>query len=129
MITTGRVNSLMSMRFQASVLNVSQECQLNGSASQVDLLIQERKEAQAAAKSDESTKRQKEADDNAYLSLMPLALPAPTPPTNDFAGLFLTSAASHCPSQAAEQPSHWIQPFDFLRVGRLCTLRNMLSRI
>ena len=53
---------------------------------QVDLLIQERKEAQAAAKSDESSKRQKEADDNAYLSLMPLALPAPTPPANDFAG-------------------------------------------
>lgn len=55
-------------------------------ASQVDLLINERKEAQAAAKSDESSKRQKEADDNAYLSLMPLALPAPTPPTSDFAG-------------------------------------------
>ena len=55
-------------------------------AKQVDLLIQERKEAQAAAKSDESSKRQKEADDNAYLSLMPLALPAPTPPANDFAG-------------------------------------------
>ena len=54
---------------------------------QVDLLITERKEAQQAAQSDESTKRQKEADNNAYLSLMPLALPAPPiGGTSDFSG-------------------------------------------
>ena len=56
-------------------------------ALQVDLLITERKEAQQAAQSDESTKRQKEADNNAYLSLMPLALPAPPMGgANDFSG-------------------------------------------
>lgn len=55
---------------------------------QVDLLITERKEAQQAAQSDESSKRQKEADNNAYLSLMPLALPAPPMGnTNDFSGI------------------------------------------
>ncbi len=54
---------------------------------QVDKLILERKEAQQAAQSDESTKRQKEADNNAYLSLMPLNLPAPpVANTSDFAG-------------------------------------------
>ena len=54
---------------------------------QVDLLIRERKEAQEAAQTDETTKRQKEADNNAYLSLMPLALPAPpVGGSNDFAG-------------------------------------------
>lgn len=54
---------------------------------QVDLLIRERKEKEEAAQSDESSKRQKEADNNAYLSLMPLALPAPpTAPTGDFSG-------------------------------------------
>lgn len=53
--------------------------------AQVDLLIRERKEAKEAAQSDESSKRQKEADNNAYLSLMPLALPAP-PTGGDFSG-------------------------------------------
>lgn len=53
-------------------------------------MIMERKEAQQAAQSDESTKRQKEADNNAYLSLMPLALPAPpVANTSDFAGQIL----------------------------------------
>ena len=55
--------------------------------SQVDLLITERKEAQQAAVSDETTKRQQEAENNAYLSLMPLALPAPpVGGGSDFAG-------------------------------------------
>lgn len=66
------------------------------------MLITERKEAQQAAQSDESTKRQKEADNNAYLSLMPLALPAPPMGgASDFSGLFQPSIyCSVLPNQA-----------------------------
>ncbi|KAK9805974.1 hypothetical protein WJX73_010066 [Symbiochloris irregularis] len=46
-------------------------------SGKVDTLMRERKEAQAAAVTDEATKKQQEAQSNAYLSLMPLALPAP----------------------------------------------------
>lgn len=46
----------------------------------VDTLMRERKEAQAAAVTDEAAKKQQEAQSNAYLSLMPLALPAPPLP-------------------------------------------------
>ena len=45
--------------------------------SKVDLLVSERKDAQQAEMSDEAAKKQQEAQSNAYLSLMPLALPAP----------------------------------------------------
>jgi clathrin heavy chain len=43
----------------------------------VDLLYTERKERQSAAVDEESAKKQQEAQSNAYLQLMPLALPAP----------------------------------------------------
>ena len=46
-------------------------------SGKVDTLMRERKEAQTAAVTDEATKKQQEAQSNAYLSLMPLALPAP----------------------------------------------------
>ena len=73
---------------------------LHARMMQVDLLITERKEAQQAAQSDESTKRQKEADNNAYLSLMPLALPAPpVGGTSDFSGKLVCQPLSpHYPT-------------------------------
>jgi clathrin heavy chain len=43
----------------------------------VDTLYMERKERQTAAVDEESAKKQQEAQSNAYLQLMPLALPAP----------------------------------------------------
>lgn len=43
----------------------------------VDTLYTERKERQTAAVDEESAKKQQEAQSNAYLQLMPLALPAP----------------------------------------------------
>ena len=43
----------------------------------VDALWKERKERQEAAVDEESAKKQQEAQTNAYLQLMPLALPAP----------------------------------------------------
>ena len=43
----------------------------------VDALWKERKERQVAAVDEESAKKQQEAQTNAYLQLMPLALPAP----------------------------------------------------
>ena len=49
-------------------------------AGKVDALLAAKKEAQEAAVSEEATKRQQEAQSNAYLSLMPLALPAPPLP-------------------------------------------------
>lgn len=49
-------------------------------SGKVDTLMRERKEAQAAAVTDEAAKKQQEAQSNAYLSLMPLALPAPPLP-------------------------------------------------
>ncbi len=49
-------------------------------AGKVDALVSARKEAQEAAVSEEASKRQQEAQSNAYLSLMPLALPAPPLP-------------------------------------------------
>ncbi|KAK9810517.1 hypothetical protein WJX72_012055 [[Myrmecia] bisecta] len=45
--------------------------------SKVDLLMTERKEAQEKAVDAEAAQKQQEAQSNAYLSLMPLALPAP----------------------------------------------------
>lgn len=55
----------------------------------VDLLYTERKERQSAAVDEESAKKQQEAQSNAYLQLMPLALPAPPvagPPGGGFGG-------------------------------------------
>ena len=49
-------------------------------SGKVDTLMRERKEAQTAAVTDEAAKKQQEAQSNAYLSLMPLALPAPPLP-------------------------------------------------
>ena len=46
-------------------------------SGKVDLLMKERKEAQQAAVQDEASKKEQQAQSNAYLSLMPLALPAP----------------------------------------------------
>ena len=43
----------------------------------VDNLWKEKKERQVAAVDEESAKKQQEAQTNAYLQLMPLALPAP----------------------------------------------------
>ena len=43
----------------------------------VDNLWKEKKERQEAAVDEESAKKQQEAQTNAYLQLMPLALPAP----------------------------------------------------
>lgn len=78
----------------------------------MDLLITERKEAQQAAQSDESTKRQKEADNNAYLSLMPLALPAPpTGGTSDFSGrLLCTSRTRYLFHRIRHVESFWAVP-------------------
>ena len=47
---------------------------------QMDILMRERKEAQEAAANSESSKKGQEAQSNAYLNLMPLALPAPPLP-------------------------------------------------
>ena len=43
----------------------------------MDVLMRERKEAQEAAASSEASKKGQESQANAYLNLMPLALPAP----------------------------------------------------
>jgi hypothetical protein len=49
-------------------------------SGKVDALWTERKERQEAAVDEESAKKQQEAASNAYLQLMPLALPAPPVP-------------------------------------------------
>ena len=46
----------------------------------MDVLMRERKEAQEAAADSETSKKGQEAQANAYLNLMPLALPAPPLP-------------------------------------------------
>ena len=50
----------------------------------VDNLWKEKKERQEAAVDEESAKKQQEAQTNAYLQLMPLALPAPPGRTHSY---------------------------------------------
>lgn len=49
---------------------------------QVDLLMAERKEANEAKQSEEAQQREAQAQSNAYLSLMPLAIAAPPMPSD-----------------------------------------------
>ena len=66
----------------------------------VDNLWKEKKERQEAAVDEESAKKQQEAQTNAYLQLMPLALPAPP-------GMSCLIVASCIMSSSLLQASTW----------------------
>ena len=70
----------------------------------LDGLWKEKKERQEAAVDEESAKKQQEAQTNAYLQLMPLALPAP--PGRRYFHLQYASSHEGCSIEEQQKASH-----------------------